>query len=415
MRIALTVSLLFAAGSGAALLAQQDEKGWHLRVSDNLSLRYGDSFRLEPKLKLQTDFLGVDPRPSPNVDVFEFQRKRIGVEGRIFRDFEYEFEAELFTDQATIRDAFVNYRRYRAAEIRAGRFKMPFGYDRLLPPSRLDFVFRSIVGRELAPGREIGAMVHGEFLEEGLRYQVGLFRHDGDDAYRGIEPAGGPTAAFRVRVAPDRLISLPSVLKNLEAGVAVTDGSIDSDLGRTGLRSRSVFGQTYFPRQLVSGRRRRLGTELGWARGPFSVVAEYARVWDQRREQGIGGEDLPAVVSRSGYVSGAWMITGERKVGRVNPKKPFLQGGIGAVELAARWEAGHFGGNEIGFPATNPRAENLAGASERAWTFGINWYVNRYVKIQPNLIRETLHHFYRSPMSEPQRMWIGVLRLQFAL
>jgi len=414
-KLTLTASFLFAASSVSLLSAQQDEKGWHLKVSDNVSLRYGDSFRLEPKLKLQADFLGVNPRSSPDVDVFEFQRKRIGVEGRIFHDFEYEFEAELLTDQATVRDAFVNFRRFRAAEIRAGRFKMPFGYDRLLSPSRLDFVFRSIIGRELAPGREIGAMVHGELLDEGLRYQAGLFRHDGDDAYRGIAPVGGPTAAFRVRLAPDRLIAFPSVLKNLEAGAAVTNGSIDDDQGRIGLRGRSVFGQSYFPRQLVNGLRRRLGTELGWASGPFSVQAEYARVWDQRRKQGIGGEDLPAVVSRSGYVSGAWMLTGERKAGRVNPKKPFLQGGIGAIEVAARWEAGHFGGDEIGFPATNPRAEKLAGASERAWTFGINWYVNRYVKIQPNLIRETLNHFYRTPVSEPQRMWVGVLRLQFSL
>lgn len=415
MRFTTATFILLAAGSFALLDAQPDEKGWHLKASDTLSLRYGDSFRLEPKLKLQSSFLGASPRPSPDVDVFEFERKRIGVEGRIFRDFDYEFEVELATDERIVRDAFVNFRRFRSAEIRVGRFKMPFGYDRLLPPSRLDFVFRSIIGREFAPGREIGAMVHGELLEEGLRYQAGVFRHDGDGAYVSNEPVGGPTAAFRVRLAPDRLITLPSVLKSLEAGAAFTDGSIDADLERRGVRGRSVFGQSYFPRQLVNGRRRRMGTELGWARGPFAVQAEYARVWDQRRQQGIGGEDLPAVVSHSGYISGAWILTGERKAGRINPKKPFLQGGIGAFELAARWEKGHFGGSETGFPATSPRSQSLAGASERAWTFGVNWYVNRYVKIQPNLIHESVNHFYRSPLSEPQRTWVGVLRLQFAL
>jgi len=85
-------------------------------------------------------------------------------------------------------------------------------------------------------------------------------------------------------------------------------------------------------------------------------------------------------------------VTGENRDGGVNPKRPLLQGGFGAVEVTARYEQLRFAsaGAPDEPPSRSPRAANVAPNGDRAWTLGVNWYVNRWVKLRVNLINETL-------------------------
>jgi phosphate-selective porin len=63
----------------------------------------------------------------------------------------------------------------------------------------------------------------------------------------------------------------------------------------------------------------------------------------------------------------------------------------------------------------NPRAEHIAGNTARVWTTGVNWYPNRWVKVQANGIRERLRDELRTPVAGQQTYWSGVLRLQIVL
>lgn len=100
-------------------------------------------------------------------------------------------------------------------------------------------------------------------------------------------------------------------------------------------------------------------------------------------------------------------MTGEKKHGRVDPKRPLFQGGAGAFELAARFE-------QLGFD--DVAGSNLRRNGDRATTFGVNWYVNRFVKIQPNLIIESIRDPQRSPAPSHEGRFIsGIMRLQFTL
>ncbi len=69
-----------------------------------------------------------------------------------------------------------------AVQVRAGKFKIPFGLEALTGISNLDFVYRSLSARYLAPSRDIGVAVHGRFFDRGLNYWAGWFRQDGDNA-----------------------------------------------------------------------------------------------------------------------------------------------------------------------------------------------------------------------------------------
>ena len=48
-------------------------------------------------------------------------------------------------------------------------------------------------------------------------------------------------------------------------------------------------------------------------------------------------------------------------------------------------------------------------------TVGLNWYVNRWVKVQVNAIRERVDDVERSPVADGSAFWSRVLRLQLAL
>jgi phosphate-selective porin OprO/OprP len=111
------------------------------------------------------------------------------------------------------------------------------------------------------------------------------------------------------------------------------------------------------------------------------------------------------------------VITGEKKANGIEPRRPsFVAGGMGAIELAARYEQLRFGSSEhIGAPSRTPRASNILANSDRVWTAGVNWYLNNFVKIQVNGIHDRLEDLQRSPISGRADYWMGLLRLQFVM
>ena len=160
-----------------------------------------------------------------------------------------------------------------------------------------------------------------------------------------------------------------------------------------------------------------MGTELNWTPGPFSLKGEFIHLRDERIGQSLRGTDLPDLISRGWYLSGTWAVTGERKASGIEPRRDFLRGGgIGAVELAVRYEQIRFGSSEHpGSPLRNQRAANILPASDRVWTFGVNWYLNRWLKVQFNGVREKIEDTVRGPIPGEDLLWTRVLRLQVVM
>ena len=266
-------------------------------------------------------------------------------------------------------------------------------------------------------------MVHGRAFGRVLQYGVGLFNDDGE-VPPGLEPVEplpdepapqeGRTWAARATVAPLRLTSLPGKYNNLEVGGAYTSGTVPE--GRNHLQGETVFGGTFFDRQYyTNGPRTRFGLELSWAVGPASIAAEYIVTQEAREGQGVGNEgqvdnDLPEIEGRGWYIAGTWVLTGEHRDGGVKVKRPLLQGGFGAVEVAARYEQLRFAsaGSPQEPPSRSPRAATVAGNADRAWTLGVNWYVNRWVKIRFNAINERLDNPELGPAPGYPSMWTMV-------
>lgn len=389
-----------------------EERAVRLSFNDNPSLRIGSNVRLEAHFKSQVDWRDVsDDEADEDRDAFDLNRARVGLDGRISRYVEYQVEREVRGTKRPWRDVFVKVRPMRALQVQLGRFKMPFSLEQTTGSMDLNFAYRSLASTFLAPSRDVGVMAYGTVLRNGLKYELGVFREGGDNARITEEafPVSQRTVAGRIVTRP--LTAVPNAaLRELQVGLAFTTGRVPE--GLNSLRLEAVSGERLVDRVYVNGLRRRVGAELLWRPGPLSVQGEVIRVSEERRSQGIDNEDLPEAVQRGWYLSGTWLITGEEKKDNVEPAAPFLQGGLGAVEIAGRVEGLTFGGGPRNEPALpGPRARRILETTDTAWTVGLNWYLNRFLGIRTNIVREVQEQDGPFPMRD--RVWSRTLRVQF--
>ena len=388
-------------------------KGARLAWKQHPSFRVGSWFRMDYDMKIQEDgraaYEGIrsctDATPTNCFVPWEMHRSRVGISGYATKKIEYEVEYELrekeltekdikngVTPKSQWKDANLNFTYFNNAQVRVGKFKIPFSLDELTGITHNDFIFRSLGATYLAPAHDIGVMVHGRFFKRGLNYWAGGFRHDGDNAQSKKIRGGDETLAGRLTGAPLRAAG--ETLGNLQVGTSFTISKLSDDSFRpNGLRGRTILTQDYFWEPLyVKGNRRRWGVDGDWSAGPVSARAEYTLQLDTRNGQGLGGEDLPDARARAWYASATWLLTGESKKRPVAPDNDFLQGGFGAIELAARVERIWFDSLGSGAVYRSPRAEFVQPEGDRAVTLGLNWTLNRFTKVQFNAIREQLEN-----------------------
>ena len=387
------------------------------------SIRFGSVFRIDFQAKFQEDLRG-SYEGVQDLDPWEFHRNRIGIKGNLFKQVEYEVEYELTEKELDAgenpkshwKDVYLNVRSIRNAQVKIGKFKLPFGLDQLIGVTQKDFVYRSLGAIYLDPARDIGVMAHGSFLKHGFEYAAGVFLHDGDNARSAEIDGGDETFAARVTGRPFRRLS--SKLGDMVLGTAFTVSALSDDSFRpNGLRGRTVLTKdVFFEPVYVKGQRFRWEGDIDWTIGSASARSEYTFESDSRDMQGLGDQTLPNVHGQSWYVTGTWILTGEKKTRPVKPAADFLRGGIGAVEAAARYERLWFNSpGGTGPPFRNPRAETVYPSGDKVLTLGINWTLNRFGKIQFNAIRDHVEDIERNPVPGGVAFWSRVLRFQLVL
>jgi phosphate-selective porin len=388
MRAYLTMIALLASATPAAAQYPSFQAGDWLRVDVRARFQ-GDIRRSEAPLEDDHEGAGLD-----------IARRRVGVEGVVARKLEYQIEYEL--GEGLWRDVYLNYRPSKALQVQAGTFKIPFGLEETTSSTKLDLVYRSRISSRLAPGRDTGVTVHGRILDGFVSYEAGLFRHDGENARPSHSDRvfGDETWAFRGVVFPFRHSA--STLGDLQLGAAISRTNVG--LGFSAVRARTVFGASFFDSDLwVKGRRQRTGIEARWRLRRLSLQSEYIRLTDERRGQAVDDGDLSPLFAHGWYVSGTYRIT---------PRKSRF----GYLEAAARQEWVSFGSTSKASDfSTSERADAVVGNADRITTLGVNWHVNRWVKVQANVIREMLEHPSMGPLPGSPGFWSQVFRLQLTM
>jgi phosphate-selective porin len=107
------------------------------------------------------------------------------------------------------------------------------------------------------------------------------------------------------------------------------------------------------------------------------------------------------------------VVTGESKGDSITPKKPLFKGGIGAIEIGARYDQLGFASASTEGPAfTNPRAEHLVPNTDQVWTIGANYFPNRWVRLVGNAIHENFADTNRSIVKGTAGFWAILFRFQ---
>ncbi len=225
---------------------------------------------------------------SSNSRVF-LRRARVNLAGRFVEEFNFRVEMELAGSLADTRsmraqltDAYLNWNRFDSANIRAGQFKTPFGFEQLVADPRLSTIERSLVSDRLAPGRQIGVQVGGASRGERISYTVGVFNGNGTNSNFNDNNRFLTVARFAVVPFSGRLLDHPSRWS----------------VGANGFRTQDSNAQ-------FSGRRSAFGADTQFELGRFEIWSEYLR-------ESLQPSNAPRFVSSGGYGQVAYAIVPDR-------------------------------------------------------------------------------------------------------
>lgn len=379
----------------------------------SLASSNGQTFiRLRGVLNVDNRSFGNGLAPSgsalaPGSNGFVLRQVRPLVEGTLGGFVDFRLMPDFAGGRAIVQDAYLVVRFKPWFAVTAGKFKAPFGLERLQGDTDTRFIERALPDR-LVPNRDIGVQVSGELKGGLLAYQAAWLNGaaDGGSSDGNSSPDSDNNdqkdLALRVFALPFRdtqLFALRGLGVGLGASFADQRGTVDA----TGAAVQSLLpgyrtnGQQTFAAYrggttptLAWGRRTRLSPQAYYYYGPFGALAEYVTVdQDVRRVNGtsIRQDTLHHQAWQFGV---AWSVTGEDEGYRVAvPKQPFVPGGPGwgSLELTARIAALAFDADAFDGGA-NSYANPVGNAARaRAWTLGANWGLTQNFKLLLNYER----------------------------
>jgi phosphate-selective porin OprO and OprP len=321
-------------------------------------------------------------------DGFILRKVRPILQGTLFRDFDFLFAPDFGGSSPVIQDAYLNYRYRPWLQVRGGKFKTPVGLEQLQPDPATLFNERALP-TGLTPNRDIGFQLWGEVEGGKLAYAAGVFNGvgDGRNNTTGSDFEDHREVAGRLWLQPFKG-SKSKALQGFGFGVGGSYGFL-SPTNTLGLTAGYLTDgqQTFFVYSsgvTALGNHWRVSPQGYYYFGPFGFMGEYV-ISDQQ----VSSNAISANLQHTGWeVSASWMLTGEDSAYTgVTPKHPFdpRNGKWGAFQLVARYAELDIDND------TFPRFANPAASASaaQAWSAGLNWYLNKNVRVAASFSRTT--------------------------
>lgn len=323
----------------------------------------------------------------PENNSFFVRRARIALSGFFYQYFHFKIESEFGKGKSRLNDGYMNIDYFPQAQLQFGQFKTPFSMEELHSDNWIDFIERSLIN-DLAPSRDLGAMLHGGLLNNKLYYQLGVF--NGYKMNEASDADSGKDLALRLVIAPFK-DSENWAFRGLRLGGAMTYGKqdLDTDQWWNSGEWKTAAGTEYLAvKDSVEhdGDRIRSGLELYWDWGSTALKSEYINTSLNDLQLGATEDDFNI---RGGYVSLVHNLTGEKfvykngKPGRLIPKHNFdpHTSHWGAFQMGLRYARLEADADLLdqGFVDSTRYTDKAS-----SWTFGINWYFNPMVRFMLN-------------------------------
>lgn len=402
--------------------------GWN---GEHFFIKSSDGqFQIQPYGYVQTDYRSYTGDGAPP-NTFTVRRGRFGFQGNYGDHYQFGLLIDAAaTAGATIRDIYLNAKYNNAIQIQAGQFKEPFAQELVAGVTNIDFTERGLQAA-LYPSaasafRSPGVAIHGDINGGAFQYWAGAFNGKG---FSTVNTTSVPEAVGRVRFYPWRN-NKESRFNQFAFG-----GSIAYSMSRGLSNEQSASmampdaAYTWFPQFPVNGNVWRYEGEFtyirnNWALRDEYVVARYDRTGvGTETLGGLGFANLPNVKFQGWNSAVTYLLTGERRPENGTPrvKHPVFgpetekggNHGWGAWEVAFRYSG--IQGNEPGIFFNNLQTPQLVPTFNRhtdQFSFGVNWYLNYWVRFQSNVDIDRL----KQPSTigaVPQNYVVFIQRLQY--
>ena len=368
--------------------------GFYLGAKSSFQIRLRGIIQADARAYFDT---GTTAIPSQ----FIIRRARPIVEGTVADLLDFRIVPDFGLGQALLYDAFVDIRPWRFIALRVGKFKSPFGLERLQNDAFLMFAERGLPS-DLVPDRDIGASLHGDLAGGAFLWEVAAFDGalDNNGANQDGDTNDGKDFVVRLFGHPLRPLRSPWVY-DLGVGAAASYGKQHGTASLPGVGSYRTTGQNVFfaylfdstairPTVIAISDHYRFSPQLYWYVGPFGLLAEY--VYDSVTVSNslAGAAPRTTLVNQAWQVAVAGVLTGERAgYNGLAPRRPFNLRKLhfGAVELLARY--GQLVIDPSSFPMYADPTKSAGSALE--WGVGVNWYLLDNFKILIDYERTTFH------------------------
>ena len=287
----------------------------------------------------------------------------------------------------TFQEGYVEARLEPAFNIRAGKFKSPVGLERLQLDSENEFIERALP-TNLAPNRDVGLQFAGSVLSNTVSYQLGIFDGIYDNGLSDGDNNNGKDGVGRIFVEPFK--NGDSALKGFGFGVSYSSGRHQGTATASDLPQFKTMGQqnffTYATGAYADGTQDRVSPQFYYYIGSFGLLGEYI---SSRREISRSTNLKKEIDNCAWQLAGYWVISGENASyrGVPVPNRPFApsDGRWGAFELVTRYSVQTNDDDAFVGSAANRLADASQSAREaREIGVGLNWYLNRNIKVQIN-------------------------------
>ena len=332
-----------------------------------------------------------------------FRRARIGLEGTLYKDWEYSFIYDFGgsgVEGTTISQAYLQYNGWKPFYVRAGAFPPYTSHEDSGGASETIFLERAAVV-------ETVRSIAGSDGREGASLTYAGDRLFGSVAYTGAKV--GDAAVFdEQQGVVGRVAGLVYSDANTKINIGA-NGSYVFDLSDTTAGPGSV-NQVRFqerPDLRIDGTRLIDTGNFGTAANPTRSITTWgvdgAAAWKSLYGEGgyfkisaeRGGTGLASANPEftGWYAQATWLVTGESR--RYDPLRGAFRSpkvahplnfgddpGFGALELAVRYDT-----LDLNFNSNLSTANGgLRGGVQDVWTFGANWYANNAVRLSLNYL-----------------------------
>ena len=304
------------------------------------------------------------------------RRMRPSLRFGLGEDLVFRLEIDVGGSGLRLYTATVTGRLHERVSITAGLQKPLFNLEHNQSSRNTGYLERSYLS-QFVPQRDLGVAVTVDPVDL-LRIELGVFNGGGDNAVNSDIHFRSPEFQARVRVL-DASATAADTAYSYQVGGALHYGNTYPSEGRTNIESgRGIYRpKSYGGRALPqvgdnlfhAGGPRLRATGFGYVSyGGFSLLSEY--LYSSTALRDTTGAKADALQLHSGHVALSYTVGGNASFQGIKPTRTVHDGGLGALEIKARYSGVRFQNDALETPDIDNASLALA------------WWASPHVRLQ---------------------------------